>query len=101
MAAMGQNHAHNLQDLSTTDTNILKALAQADGNQSINLNSSPTNKKIDDGLSIHMFLEDLRFLSKHQREKLLNFKTCLKELLGLFDQIKGKMMEMGHMFSEI
>lgn len=32
---------------------------------------STTHKKIDENLSIHMFLEDLRFLTKHQREKLL------------------------------
>jgi hypothetical protein len=48
-----------------------------------------------------MFLEDLGFLTKHQREKLANFKTGLRDLLGMFEQIKGKMMELGHLFSEI
>ena len=48
-----------------------------------------------------MFLEDLRFLSKHQREKLASFKSGLKDLLGLFEQVKGKMMDLGNIIAEI
>lgn len=51
------------QDMSTTDASILNVLTKADGAK-YNF-SKPTGKAIDDSLSIHMFLEDLRFLSKH------------------------------------
>jgi len=92
MRAVGPNIC---PDTSTTDSTILKALSQADGS------TKSKDPLIDDNLSIHMFLEDLRFLSKHQREKLSSFKTCLKDLLGMFEKIKGKMMELGHIFSDI
>jgi hypothetical protein len=48
-----------------------------------------------------MFLEDLHFLSKFQKEKLLGFKQGLSELLSLFEQIRNKMMDLGNIFSEI
>lgn len=87
-------------DISMSDAAILKALKMADGSEKISTHTE-IKKPIDDHLSTHMFLEDLRFLGKHQREKLSSFKTCLRDLLSLFEEVKSKMMEMGSIFSEI
>lgn len=84
-------------DMSMTDGAILNVLTQADGTKSIQIKG----QKLDDNLTIHMFLEDLRFLSKHQREKLSSFRTGLKDLLDMLDSVKTKMMDLGNIFSEI
>ena len=93
------NVDQTLHDISMSDAMILKALGgDLNLNQSVSSNSG---KYIDESLSIHMFLEDLHFLSKFQKEKLLGLKAGLNELLGLFDQVRNKMMEIGNVFSEI
>lgn len=93
------NVDQTLNDISASDAMILKALG-GDLNQSISP-GQVSAKTIDENLSIHMFLEDLHFLSKFQKEKLMSLKSGLSELLALFEQVRNKMMDLGNIFSEI
>ena len=52
-------------------------------------------------LKRHMFLEDLRFVTKHNKTSLEKGTKVLKELLTLISQVKKKMEDLGTVFDEL
>lgn len=52
-------------------------------------------------LKRHIFLEDLRFVTKHNKQYLEQGSQVLSEILSLLDQVKTKMSDLGAIFQEL